>query len=363
MMKGVNVEVWQNKYVGVLLAAVLLLLSLFSGLYIYKVGLQEGKEASTSAQPMDGTNNIQNQIDNNGSKSAKNTVENQIENNAGKDVKNNITNNITNNVEVNVQGDGDVVNNISNNISNGVTNGNGGNGSGNGNGSNGGDNGNDNGGSGSELAWGIDTASAVTEELNMCVRENFGDPAVVGRYLGGKEGVSAGLTQAEAELIKSNNDEILLIHNRFDDATGSDKGVEEAEEAIQLAEEIGAPKGTALFADIEPTYPVDAAFIRGWYDTVSSSSYEPGIYGIFDGDRALTAAFNEAVSQNNAIVENTYLWTASPNVGITTKENAPEYNPQAPDGSKIIGWQYGIGAQACNIDTNLFNNEFVDVLW
>ncbi|RIW31885.1 DUF1906 domain-containing protein [Bacillus salacetis] len=348
------------------MAAVLLLLSLFSGLYIYKAGLKEGKEISSSAQPMDGTNNINNQIENNGSKSAENTVENQIENEAGKDVKNNITNNITNNVEVNVQGDGDVVNTISNNISNSVTNQNtGGSGNGNGDGGNGsGGNGDDDGNnSGSGQSWGIDTASPLTEELSVCVRDNFGDPKVVGRYLGEKEGVSSGLTKEEVDLIKSNNDEILLIHNRFDDAAGFDKGVEEAEEAIGLAQEIGAPQGTALFADIEPNYPVDAEFIIGWYETVSSSSYAPGIYGIFAGDEALTAAFTEAVNQDASIQDDTYLWTAAPNVGITTEEDAPEYRPQAPEGSKVIGWQYGLDAQACNIDTNLFNNEYTDVLW
>jgi hypothetical protein len=357
--------VWQNKYVGLLLAAVLLLLSLFSGLYIYKAGLQDGKESSTSAQPMDGTNNINNQIDNNGSHSAENTVENQIKNEAGKDVKNNITNNITNNVEVNVQGDGEVVNNISNNISNSVSNqssNDSGNGDGNGDNGNGGNGGNS-GDSDSGQSWGIDTASPVTEELNVCVRDNFGDPTILGRYLGDKEGVSTGLTEEEADLIKSNNDKILLIHNRFDDAAGFDKGVKEAEEAIGLAQEIGAPEGTALFADIEPTYSVNADFIIGWYETVSSSSYVPGIYGIFEGDQALAAAFSGAVNQDRAIQDDTYLWTASPNVGITAEENAPDYNPEAPEGSKIIGWQYGIDAQACNIDTNLFSNEYQDVLW
>ncbi|WP_252183659.1 glycoside hydrolase domain-containing protein [Rossellomorea vietnamensis] len=365
----------QGKYLGVLLAAGLLLLSLFSGLYIYKTGFLEGKESINAAQSMNGTNNIQNNIDNNGADSAQNNVENTIENQGGEEVQNNITNNITNNVKVTVEGDGDVVNSVTNSISNGVMNGTGngndsGNGNGNGNGSgnendsgngSGGDNGNGDGES--DLVWGIDTASATNEEFNMCVRDNFGDPEVVGRYLGDKEGVSAGLTQEEAELVKSNNDEILLIHNRFSDATGFENGVQEGEEAISLARELGAPEGTAIFADIEPTYPVNSDFIRGWYDALSSSAYVPGIYGIFSSERNLAAAYNQAVSQNSNIQEDTYIWTAAPNVGITTEANAPEYQPAAPEGAIVIGWQYGLDAQECNIDTNLFDNEYTDVLW
>ncbi len=347
------------------MAAGLLLLSLFSGLYIYKTGFLEGKESTNASPPMNGTNNIQNNIDNNGAESAENNVENTIDNQGGEEVQNNITNNITNNVEVTVEGDGDVVNSVTNSITNGVTNGSGnGNGNGNdgGNGNGGGD-GNNNGDGESGLAWGIDTASATNEEFNMCVRDNFGDPEVVGRYLGDKEGVSAGLTQEEVELIKSNNDEILLIHNRFSDATGFENGVQEGEEAISLAEELGAPEGTAIFADIEPTYPVNSDFIRGWYDALSSSAYVPGIYGIFSGDTDLAASYNQAVSGNSGIKEDTYLWTAAPNAGITTEADAPEYQPEAPEGAVVIGWQYGLDAQECNIDTNLFDNQYTDVLW
>ncbi|HWO96582.1 MAG TPA: hypothetical protein VNM45_09645 [Bacillus sp. (in: firmicutes)] len=38
----------------------------------------------------------------------------------------------------------------------------------------------------------------------------------------------------------------------------------EAEKAINYANDLGVPMGVALFADIEPGYPVDSEFIRGW---------------------------------------------------------------------------------------------------
>jgi hypothetical protein len=211
--------------------------------------------------------------------------------------------------------------------------------------------------------WGIDSASETTEDFYACVRENFGDPKVVARYLGTNDGVSHGLTADQVELIHSNEDDILLIYNGFTDATGYDNGVSEAKKAIALANDLGAPDGVALFADIEPNYPVDAAFIEGWYDEVSKSSYEPAIYGIFDSGEALTNAFNEAAENKGEIKENTYLWSASPNIGITTEEDAPEYKVDAPEGSLAYGWQYGINDETCNIDTNLFDSKLTDVLW
>jgi hypothetical protein len=62
-------------------------------------------------------------------------------------------------------------------------------------------------------------------------------------------------------------------------------------------------------------------------------------------------------------MENNWVWTAAPNVGITTEENAPEYNPEAPEDSLIAGWQYGIDAETCNIDTVHYNGDALEVFW
>jgi Domain of unknown function (DUF1906) len=214
-----------------------------------------------------------------------------------------------------------------------------------------------------EFLWGIDSASETTEEIYACVRENFGDPAIFGRYLKTRDGVSIGLSPEQVELIHSKGDSILPIYNNFSDATGFESGVKQAKAAIQAAGDLGIPEGTALFADIEPTYPVDSEFIRGWFETVSASNYESGIYGIFDQDRALYKAYNQAAESNPDILKENYIWTSSPSVGITTQKEAPEFAPQAPDNSLALGWQYGIDAQACNIDTNLFDGDLLEVLW
>ncbi|UOR10498.1 glycoside hydrolase domain-containing protein [Halobacillus amylolyticus] len=264
-------------------------------------------------------------------------------------VPNNIANNVNGHKQDSNNNDNEGDNNQSNNQDNNTDNTNGN---------------NNNESSGNELVWGVDSASLTTDNLLACVQENYGTPEIWGRYLGDKEGVSTGITPEEVDLLHSNDIKILVIWNHFTDATGFENGQNVAREAIQKAQEDGVPEGVALFADIEPTYPVDSDFIRGWYQVMSESEYNPGIYGSFDSDTPLYQAFQQASETNAEIKENTYIWTAVPKVGITTEANAPDYQPSAPEDGLIAGWQYGIEAQTCNIDTNLFNSNVLDgVLW
>lgn len=211
--------------------------------------------------------------------------------------------------------------------------------------------------------WGVDSASYTTEELYACVNENFGKPTVWGRYLGTIEGVSSGLTKEEVEYLHSNGVKILLINNQFNNATGYDNGVEQANIGISLAGELNVPEGVAIFADIEPSYPVDSAFIQGWFDTMMNSPYEPGIYGVLSPDSALVESYQASINENQEIQNKVILWTAYPHVDVTTQANAPENAAEAPEGSHVYGWQYGIDAAACNIDTNLFKGSLFDFLW
>lgn len=211
--------------------------------------------------------------------------------------------------------------------------------------------------------WGVDSASITTEELYNCVQSNFGKPSVWGRYLGTIDGVSHGLTKEEVEYLHANGVKILLINNQFNNATGYENGVEQARTGISLASEIQAPEGVAIFADIEPDYPVDSAFIQGWFEAMMASPYKPGIYGVFSPESALVEAYQASVYENQEIQSKVILWTASPHVDVTSQANAPENSAEAPEGSLLYGWQYGINAETCNIDTNLFKGSLFDFLW
>jgi hypothetical protein len=211
-----------------------------------------------------------------------------------------------------------------------------------------------------EIHWGVDSATYTDKDFLGCVVDNYGKPAVWGRYLGDKEGTSAGLDKSEVKLLHDNNIKILIIYNHVEDATGHENGVEHAKKAIDMAKELDVPKGVAIFLDIEPDYPVDAEFINGWYATIADSNYEPGLYGVFDKESNLIKAFN---SMDKSAQDNTIVWTAYPQAEITSKKNAPKYEPQGPEDSKLYGWQYAIEGKTCNIDTNLFKGNILEFLW
>ncbi|MDM5225562.1 DUF1906 domain-containing protein [Cytobacillus sp. NJ13] len=333
---------------------------------IFAFSLMDSKDDGPKTQTIpDGQSksndsDISNQVKNN-IKGNKANVNNSIDNDLNNGEDSQIDNNVTNDIEVNV--DVNVTNTIKNKADQNQDPGQ----TGNGNENSGSDKGAKNDQEGKpeddEVVWGVDSASLTTSDLLSCVRENFGSPKVWGRYLGEKEGVSAGITPQEAELLQGNDIKLLVIWNRFNDATGLENGQSEARAAVQLAQELGIPEGVAIFADIEPDYPVDSSFIEGWYQAMEESPYHPGIYGIFDKEQALTKSFSQAAAENSSLLENTFIWTAAPNVGITEQEQAPGYKPEAPANSLIAGWQYGIDAKVCNIDTNLFSKDILDVLW
>lgn len=214
-----------------------------------------------------------------------------------------------------------------------------------------------------KVIWGVDSASVTTEEVYVCVNQHFGKPEIWGRYLGTIEDVSQGITKEESQYLHEQEIKVLAIYNHFDGAKGYDHGVELAQHAVSLAEEAGLPEGKAIFADIEPEYPVNAAFIQGWFDGIKDASYHPGIYGVFAEEQPLFKEYEQAVKDRKEIEKQLIIWSAHPQIEITSKEKAPEYEPFAPEGSFLLGWQYGLDAEKCNIDTNLFKAEINEYLW
>ncbi|HEU5141422.1 MAG TPA: glycoside hydrolase domain-containing protein, partial [Bacillales bacterium] len=206
-----------------------------------------------------------------------------------------------------------------------------------------------------------DTASRVTESFYQCVEKNYGKPDVWGRYMETTGDISFGLTKEEISLIHKKGGKIMLLYNHLDSATGFEDGKAEAETAISYAKDLGVPDGTALFADIEPVFPVDADFIRGWIKKMSSSPYKAGFYGDFSEGSNLRKAYDSAKEK---IENKPILWSFQPRIGITSKANAPnDFDPAAPKSAKTLAWQYGIGGEKCNIDTNLAVSEILKYLW
>ncbi|WHX98428.1 glycoside hydrolase domain-containing protein [Neobacillus sp. DY30] len=214
-----------------------------------------------------------------------------------------------------------------------------------------------------QILWGVDTASPLDQAFLQCVVDNYGKPSVFGRYLDTKEGVSAGLTPEEVELLHQQGIKIIPIYNHFTNATTYERGTLEAQAAIAYAQQIGIPEGKAIFADIEPSYPVDEAFIRGWVDTLLGSPYKPGIYGVFTHESPLNTAYTAAIFSNQNVQSQTIIWSSNPDPGVTPQANAPQFQPGAPENIPVSIWQYGIDGETCNIDTNLIQSNILDFLW
>ncbi|WP_085524187.1 glycoside hydrolase domain-containing protein [Tuberibacillus sp. Marseille-P3662] len=214
-----------------------------------------------------------------------------------------------------------------------------------------------------KLIWGIDTANQVTDNLYQCVDKHYGQPAIIGRYLGDKDNVSTGLTQDEAQFIHQKGARIIPIHNHFTDATGRSNGIQEAQEALDYAQSLDIPKETYLFADIEPSYPVNADFLMGWTKTLIDAHYQAGVYGNFADDN-LRDVYQTASKQSNTVKKNLAIWSNEPKTGVTSKKQAPHhFKAETPNSSETFIWQYGLGAKQCNTDTNLIKNKLSSGLW
>lgn len=210
--------------------------------------------------------------------------------------------------------------------------------------------------------WGVDSAENVTEELFQCVVRNFGYPRFWGRYLVRVAGASEGLTRKEIVFIRDKGVKLLPVYNAFREATGYSAGRQSANDAVFNAENLGIPKGTPLFANIEKYFKIDAEWIQGWTDAILESGYKSGIYNDpTSGD--FNKAFCAAATRNEKVKQN-ILWSAEPEIAPSGPQSPPAYEPKAPYcGGNVWVWQYSRDSTLCPIDTNLALSELVNILW
>jgi hypothetical protein len=213
------------------------------------------------------------------------------------------------------------------------------------------------------LNWGVDSAAAVTEDLYQCVVTNFGQPDFWGRYLNTIENVSEGLTIEEFRFIRDKGMKLMPIYNNFSEAVGTRAGVVAARNAIFKARQLGIGEGSFIFANVERFFDVDANWIIAWVETFLSSPYRPGIYADpYEGP--FNAAYCQATSINDIVIEQSVILSAEPEPGVTTKRNAPRiFAPSTPDcQANVWAWQYGRDADECPIDTVLMENRLFQTL-
>ncbi|MFC4620545.1 glycoside hydrolase domain-containing protein [Camelliibacillus cellulosilyticus] len=212
-----------------------------------------------------------------------------------------------------------------------------------------------------KILWGVDSSKPATASLYQCVAKNLGKPEVWGRYLGSKQGISKGLTKSEAKFLHTKKIRIMVVDNHFTRAVSMEAGKRKAKEAVSMAQKVGLPKKTAIFADIEPKYPVDEAFLRGWAKALRDADYRPGVYGAYGNHSKLTEALNSAFKREPQLKKELVIWTNQPQKKAAAKKKAPKFNPYDKKGVLVVGWQYGIEETSCHVDTDLFSDG--NVLW
>ncbi len=214
----------------------------------------------------------------------------------------------------------------------------------------------------SPVMWGVDSAAVVDAKLLACVKRHFGSPDFWGRYLSTVQGASEGLTVTEINFLKNNGIKLMPIYNNFRTAVGHRQGAVAATNAIFYARRLGIRNGTVLFANIEKFFDCDAAWLIGWVETIYGSGYRPGFYhdpvtGSFN------AAYCQAVQQSSLVKNQSIIWSAEPEPGVSSKRNAPKFRPKKPDcPANVWGWQYGRNSATCPIDTVLAEQKLFHLL-
>lgn len=215
----------------------------------------------------------------------------------------------------------------------------------------------------SRKIWGVDSSVPVNENLYTCVKNNFGQPQFWGRYLTTTPNVATGLSKEEIAFIRNKGIKILPIYNVFRESVGYGKGQQVARNAVFHARRLGIPKNTVIMANVEHFFNVDAAWIRGYVETLYPTGYRPGFY--HDPTKGEFAnAYCEAVREYSQVATQSILWSAQPEPGPSKEKNAPRFNPATPNcKANVWLWQYGRDAPKCPIDTNLGDRRLLNVLF
>ncbi|MCD8511598.1 MAG: DUF1906 domain-containing protein [Bacillus sp. (in: Bacteria)] len=203
------------------------------------------------------------------------------------------------------------------------------------------------------VIWGVDSAAAVNQDLFNCVVNNFGRPDLWGRYLNTIENVSEGLTREEIAFLKDRGIKVMPIYNNFRRAVGRAAGRVAAQNAIYNAQRLGIREGVFIFANVERFFEVDADWIIAWIERFYNSPYRPGIYHD-PVEGPFNEAYCEAVRRSKLVREQAVLWSAEPEVGVSSKQAYPTFSPATPTcRANVWAWQYGRDAEECPIDTVL----------
>jgi len=226
-----------------------------------------------------------------------------------------------------------------------------------------------------KILWGVDSCKSFTSDsgattgLYPQVTSMLGAPAFWGRYL--TNTVCPGISAAEISAAHNHDMALLPIYNDYDCSAvvGYDTGRRYGAEAVGAAHSLGIPAGVALAIDIEApgaacpgAVNVDAGFVNGWYDGVTSANYVAAYYGNGTAGSPFANAYCAAVSGRPEVGNKSHLWSYEPSLsGGFGKGNAPDWgmvaNTQCPEHG--TAWQFVLSAgSAPDVDQDLLSSDF-----
>jgi hypothetical protein len=117
---------------------------------------------------------------------------------------------------------------------------------------------------------GVDTARAVDLTVLFRVAQGIGGrPGFWGRYLGtgGRAGATP-LTHDEVKFLHEWGIPIVVIYNDTIGGTTNAEGLQDGVKARDLAIALMQPTDTAIFVDVEESFPCTAEYLSGWMQGV-----------------------------------------------------------------------------------------------
>jgi hypothetical protein len=226
-----------------------------------------------------------------------------------------------------------------------------------------------------KILWGVDSCKSLTGDpaaatgLYPQVASSLGAPDFWGRYL--TYTVCPGISPAEISAAHNHNMALLPIYNDYDCSAvvGYDTGRQYGSQAVAAAHSLGIPAGVALAIDIEApgaacpgAVNVDAGFVNGWYDGVTSANYVAAYYGNGTVGSPFANAYCSAVSGRPELGNKSHLWSYEPSLGGSfSKTSVPDWgmvaNAQCPEHG--TAWQFVLSAgSAPDVDQDLVSSDF-----
>jgi Domain of unknown function (DUF1906) len=226
-----------------------------------------------------------------------------------------------------------------------------------------------------KILWGVDSCKSLTFDpgattgLYPQVASVLGAPDFWGRYL--TYTVCPAISPAEIAAAHVRDMGLLPIYNDYDCSAvvGYDTGRQYGAEAVAAAHRLGIPAGVALAIDVEAPGAacpgagnVDAGFVNGWYDGVTSANYVAAYYGNGTAGSPFAEAYCAAVSGRPEVGHNSHLWTYEPSLlGGFAKGSVPDWGLVANTQCSEHGtaWQFALSAGSDpDVDQDLVSSDF-----